>query len=70
VGKDRRAVEAYIDRFLAARRMPDRLRRDLRLGVVTALGQQGLWAKDGVVRFNPGTGRLDFEQGQAGRRLG
>jgi hypothetical protein len=63
VGKDRLATEAYIDRFLAARRMPAERRRDMRSSVVSSLAADGLWTKGGRFHFDSGTGRLCFEQG-------
>ena len=66
VGEDRPAVEAYIDRFLAARRMPAARRRDVRTGVLRSLAARGLWAKDGRLLFDAGTGRLCFARPKAG----
>src|SRR5262245_56438562 len=63
VGEGRQEAEAFIDRFLVARRLPEVRHRDLRADVVGALAAGGLWAKDGWLRFGPDSGRLCFAQG-------
>jgi hypothetical protein len=58
VGEDRLVIEAYIDRFLAARRMPANLRQDLRARFVSSLSNPSPWAKESQLYFDPGTGQL------------
>jgi hypothetical protein len=62
VGKDRLTVEAYINRFLTARRMPAGRRQEVRFGTVDGLATDGLRTRDGQLYFDAGTGRLCFKQ--------
>jgi hypothetical protein len=64
VGQNRLAVEAYIDQFLAARRMPEVRRQDVRSGVLRVLATHGLGADDGQLYFDANSGRLRFKQGK------
>jgi hypothetical protein len=63
VGDERLAVEVYVYRFLAARRMPEPLRMDVRSWVLDSLQRGRLRAKDGWLRIDADTGRLRFVQG-------